>query len=276
MARTRAVIACTLWTDPGWRKLTVGAQWLYMALLGQPKLSLCGLLVMQPKRWVQFAEGADVGPWLDELQEADWVLVDDDTDEVLIRSFVMTDVAKTSMPVNMLKGLWSSWQAIESPELRQAVVDNVPAEVWERSAAYVPATAVEMRRSDPPERTSERPSEQALQQASEQALQQASEQASQRTSERAPELPASVSTTTSIPDPASRRTSERTSSNVHPLPARPPAAKDGGLSAGEVYAHAETRRREHAALEPKPDPELNRAGVGAARAALAHNPRENP
>jgi hypothetical protein len=156
MARTRAVIFSTILTNEDFRRLTTGAQWLYMVLLLQPKLSLAGCMVMQPSRWAGVSTDADVGPWLDELEQAGYVVTDDETNEVVIRSFVEQDVLRTNIPVTTIKGVWSAWLAIESDNLRRVVVDNMPGVIWARSVEFVPVEATQMRRStpiEPPDQT---------------------------------------------------------------------------------------------------------------------------
>mgnify|MGYP003430253760 CR=1 FL=1 len=152
MARTRSVTYCTIWADQDWRKLSVGAQWLYHVILSQSRLSLAGCLVMQPSRWTGFATGADVRPWLAELEQAGYIVTDADTDELVVRTFVLHDVFRgdptTKVNRNLIAGLWTAWQSIESLALRQVVVDNLPDSAWMTVSAPPPPMALQMRRSD--------------------------------------------------------------------------------------------------------------------------------
>lgn len=152
MARTRSVTYCTIWSDQDWRKLSVGAQWLYGVILSQSRLSLAGCLVMQPSRWTGFATNPEVPPWLAELEQHGYIVTDADTDELVVRTFVLHDVFRgdptTKVNRNLIAGLWTAWQSIESLSLRQVVVDNLPDSAWMTVSAPPPPMALQMRRSD--------------------------------------------------------------------------------------------------------------------------------
>lgn len=151
MARTRAVMFCSDYNVPEFDALSPLAQWLYTRLLLQPKLTMAGLLVVQPGRWSQLGSGLDVGPLLTELEEAGWIAVDPDTVELVLCHHLRDDVARSSLPANTIKGIWSAWEAIDSPRLRQVVVDNMPGVIWAKSVGIVPSAALEMRRPAPSE-----------------------------------------------------------------------------------------------------------------------------
>jgi hypothetical protein len=131
-----------------------------MLLLSQGRLSLIGQLDLLPHRWAALARGTTVESVMAELYElegARFVAVDHDTQEVLVRTLVAHDLDPGRLNRNMVKGLWTSWQAILSPRLRQVAVDNLPEIVWAKSGDAVPSTAAHMRRSprlEPPVATS--------------------------------------------------------------------------------------------------------------------------
>lgn len=151
MARTRAVMFCEDFGDD-FNRLPVMAQWLYTRLLMQPKLSLAGVLVMQPGRWATLGPDADVAPALAALTDAGWIAVDSTTDELLIVQHLEHDVCRGNLPDNTAKGVWSAWAAIESPILRALVVERTPAKLWDHPKVSPPCAAQEMRRSVPIER----------------------------------------------------------------------------------------------------------------------------
>lgn len=132
MARNFARLATTIWRDSDWRALSHHAQWTYMTLLSQSKLSLAGCLDVRLTAWSGLTVSTpqeDVEKYLDELVEHDFIRVDHGTQELAIRTFVEhDDVLKNR---NLGKGMWSAWAAIESEELRSYLVDNFPAEAWE-------------------------------------------------------------------------------------------------------------------------------------------------
>ena len=131
MARTHARIHNRIWSDPDWRTLTADGQWLYLALLTSPKLTLAGSLDIKARSWAQLAADMTterIHNALEDLAERRFIVVDDDTEELIIRSFVANDgLCKTP---NVAKGMWVAWSAIESDTLRRRVVEGLPAEAF--------------------------------------------------------------------------------------------------------------------------------------------------
>lgn len=164
MARTQARLLTSVWTDADWLALSAGAQRLYMVLLSQPKLSLAGCLDVMPARWASTAPDEteeSVRANLAELAAGWFVVVDDETGELVIRTFVRADIGPKANS-NLVKGMWGAWEAILSPKLRKIVVDNMPAEVFDRCPDEVPDLARRMRSEPPIERPSERAFERPL------------------------------------------------------------------------------------------------------------------
>lgn len=150
MARSHAKVLSRVWRDEEWRNLTMAGQWLYVVLLSQPKLTLVGSLEVTPNRWVGFCCDADqeqITDALFELRSSTLVHVDDDTEELLIRSFTKNDLDPRRLNVNLAKGLWGQWGAIESHRIRIAAVDGMPEEVWVKLALHAPEDALDIRRS---------------------------------------------------------------------------------------------------------------------------------
>jgi hypothetical protein len=101
-------------------------------LLSQGTLNMAGCTVMRPATWARLAGGVErdqVGKWLHELEDAGLVSIDEATEELVIRTFVRHDNLLRNQ--NTGRGMWSGWASIESPMLRQVVVDNLPDEAWE-------------------------------------------------------------------------------------------------------------------------------------------------
>lgn len=161
MARAHAHILTAIWSDPDWIALSQNAQHTYLLLLSQSKLNMVGLLDCLPSRWARLAADCDlasVEAALDELEASRFVLVDHDTDELLVRSLVRHDTASRSDKVanpRVLKALWSAWDAIESRQLRAAVLYEIPAGVWDSPKVQPPAEAKSSRQNVPPERSAE-------------------------------------------------------------------------------------------------------------------------
>ena len=95
MARSHARVQGSIWNDAEWRRLNTNAQWSYLMLLSQPEINNCGVLALVPRRWSGYA--ADMTPddleaALLELENAGFVLCDDETQELVIRTFIKHDM----------------------------------------------------------------------------------------------------------------------------------------------------------------------------------------
>lgn len=95
MAREHARILCSIWRpDSAFRKRTVAAQQLYFVILSQRELNNAGAIPLMVSKWSRCAEDsttAHVEKYLAELIEHRYVLVDWDTEELLVRSFMRND-----------------------------------------------------------------------------------------------------------------------------------------------------------------------------------------
>lgn len=122
MARTYGKILTRIWDpDDDFVKLSHGAQWLYEALVTDPLLTLAGSLPWQPRKLARRSAdttATDVERWAAELVEARFILVDDDTEEVLVRSFIWNDGGARNP--NIYKATVHAVARIESRDLRAA------------------------------------------------------------------------------------------------------------------------------------------------------------
>ena len=94
MARDHGRVLVQIWSDPEWIQLTEAAQRAYILALSQPDLSYAGVLATRYKRWSGFAANSSVTKIrraVRELEDAGFVMVDDDTEEMWIRTFVKHD-----------------------------------------------------------------------------------------------------------------------------------------------------------------------------------------
>ncbi len=93
MAREFAQIKLSIWADDDWRDLSPDARYLYMTLLTSPTLTHCGTADWRPAR-IGGLNGQSVATINEagaELVEALYLVIDEDTEEVLIRSFIRND-----------------------------------------------------------------------------------------------------------------------------------------------------------------------------------------
>lgn len=150
MARSHAKVLVQVWRDRDWTDLSQSAQWLYVLLLSQPKLTLVGTLEVTTGRWAHLAAGLSreaIEDALSELRAASKVIVDDYTDELLIRTFTTHDIDPNRVNVNLAKGLWGQWSCIASDHLRTQAVVLIPDATWLKLEPHAPSDAVEIRRS---------------------------------------------------------------------------------------------------------------------------------
>ncbi|QZN86919.1 hypothetical protein [Cellulomonas sp. C5510] len=121
MTRQHGRILTAIWADDDFLALDVPAQRMYLFLLSQPDLSHAGLLPMRTRRWAKKVAGETVGTIesaLTALEAARFVVVDEDTEEVLLRTFVRND-GVWKQPKVMMRMREDAAQ-IESPRLREA------------------------------------------------------------------------------------------------------------------------------------------------------------
>lgn len=126
MARDHARIEVGIWSDPDFRSLEAAAQRMYMLLLTQPRLSYCGSLDHLPTRWAMLAPDDDdltVGQAVKRLEADRFVVVDRDTHELLIRSFVRHDGLLKSP--NVTKAMLKDRAALLSTPLREVVDEEL-------------------------------------------------------------------------------------------------------------------------------------------------------
>ena len=126
MARDHARINLAIWSDDDWRDLTPAAQHLYFVLLTQPTLTYAGVADWRPARLRALA-----GEWdretfdraAIELARNLYIVVDEDTEEALIRSFVRHDglMKQRNMAVSMVR----AYEAIASRGIRGVFVHEL-------------------------------------------------------------------------------------------------------------------------------------------------------
>ena len=127
MARTEARIKTTIWSDPDFTALSHGAQWMYHLILEQPELSLCGVAALTVGRWSRRSTStapADIREYLSELQAARFIVVDEHTEEVWVRTFIKNDGVLESP--NALVGMTNDFIGICSEHIRNGVAEGLP------------------------------------------------------------------------------------------------------------------------------------------------------
>lgn len=119
MARTESRTKTAIWSDDEFRKLTGRSQRMYWLLFSQSTISLCGVIALTERRWATTACDETIETVrnaLTELEENRYILVDWDTEEILVRTFARHDgIARNS---KTFAPAWQQLANISSQHLR--------------------------------------------------------------------------------------------------------------------------------------------------------------
>jgi hypothetical protein len=126
MAREHARVKLSIWEDDDFRLLSSNAQHLYFVLMTHPKLDYCGVTDWRPARIAPFAgawttEAVEIAA--QELSEQLYIVIDTESEEVLIRSFIRSDELLESP--NMAVAMRKAHAAIASTALRQIIIHEL-------------------------------------------------------------------------------------------------------------------------------------------------------
>ena len=121
MTREYGNVQSLIWRDPEFRRLNTADQWAYLMLTTQPDISSCGVLTVAASRWARYSQDMTEKAVAASLRRLEahsqrYVVIDVDTDELLVRSFVRHDKGYTN--IKRLPAITAAAEAIESPILR--------------------------------------------------------------------------------------------------------------------------------------------------------------
>lgn len=126
MAREYARVKVKIWSDGDFRLLSRAAQGLYFTLITSPTMNLCGVADWRPNRLAALTAGETRDSVMaagDELAGAAYIVVDEETEEVLVRSFVRHDgLIKTP---NIASAMAKDYAGVASETLRGVVVHEL-------------------------------------------------------------------------------------------------------------------------------------------------------
>lgn len=120
MARDHARILVSLWSDPDFKALPSHAQRMYLVILSQPRLTYCGTLDYLPSRLAMLCDDEtadDVEQTIKFLESRRYVIVDRDSHELLVRTFVRHDGLLSSP--NVTKAMLKDRAGLISDDLRR-------------------------------------------------------------------------------------------------------------------------------------------------------------
>lgn len=145
MARHHAPLLTSIWDDPDFVALPAGAQRLYMQILSQKRLSLCGVLPFSARNLARGCVDLSVDVIEEDLAvlaERGYVWVDLDTDELWVRTILKHDPPRGSRTI---KGMWNDWLEIDSEQIRQRVIHSISDEIWDAKDVEIPEAAKALR-----------------------------------------------------------------------------------------------------------------------------------
>lgn len=126
MARDHASIRIDIWNDDDFRDLTANAQLLYLQLLSSATLNYAGVADWRPPRIAGLSKDAtrtSVQKAADELAARLFIVIDEETEEVLLRSFLKHD--GLLMKPNVTKAMVAAFAKTTSPTLRGVIVHEL-------------------------------------------------------------------------------------------------------------------------------------------------------
>lgn len=126
MARDYAKTNLTIWQDPEWRALPWPAQHAYKMFWEHPGLSYCGVVDWRPSKMLGWGAGltrADFDLLTDCLRARHFLVVDEATEECLVRSWVRFDglIRQPRLAVSMC----NAFGEVGSNDLRGVIVDEL-------------------------------------------------------------------------------------------------------------------------------------------------------
>jgi hypothetical protein len=126
--RPFAKVYKSIWRDEEFTHLTGSAQRLYVLLISQPNITLAGMLPLQPNKWSRLAADstpAAVREAIGALDELCFTVTDDDTEELLVRTYMRTAVLDNRKPWTTQKGVIRYCLQAESPLIRATLADQL-------------------------------------------------------------------------------------------------------------------------------------------------------
>jgi hypothetical protein len=105
VSRAYAQVYKDIWADDDFRNLENGPQRLYLFLISQPNINYAGVLMLSPRRWASRSKRYSVEELMADLAvlvERRYILVDEEEEELLVRSYIRND------------GLWKNPKTMKS------------------------------------------------------------------------------------------------------------------------------------------------------------------
>jgi hypothetical protein len=126
VSRNYAQIFTAIWRDPDFIALRESTQRAYLMLVTQPGISAAGILPLTLRRWAKLAEDSTIASLRADLvllHRAGMVVVDEDTEELLVRSFVRHDNGYKNP--RRQPSIRDAANEVESGRLRRVLADEL-------------------------------------------------------------------------------------------------------------------------------------------------------
>lgn len=126
MARTHGRVYVSIWDDPDFLALKSAEQHVYFVLMTNSGLSRCGVVDFIPSRFEHLAADLTEAKFraaIKGLRKARFVVIDDRTQELLVRSHVRHDGVFDR--TNMGKAVGTAFNAVVSRPIRNAIGDEM-------------------------------------------------------------------------------------------------------------------------------------------------------
>lgn len=126
MARKHARLLLSIWDDADFTALAPTEQSVYFGIISSRDLSWCGVAPLLPQRLVRNAAGLTerkIASALDRLCKDRFVVIDRDTAELAVRTFVRHD--EIMRQPNVVKAMATALDRVHSDRLRDVILDEV-------------------------------------------------------------------------------------------------------------------------------------------------------
>lgn len=126
MARDRANINTAIWTSDDYRDLDVAEQHMYKLLMTHPDMNYVGVVDWRPGRIAAMTAGATaatVRAAAEALQAKRYVFIDDETEEILVRSFLRHDglLKQPKLSISMV----NAYGSVASRDIRKVLTHEL-------------------------------------------------------------------------------------------------------------------------------------------------------
>lgn len=122
MPRSEGRILTSIWSDDEFRKLSISGQRMYLFLISQPDLAYDGVIGLRERRWARSADGMtpqDVWNALKELSSEGFVVLDEETEECFVRSYMRRD--KVYLEPHLVKAAIGHVASVQSLLIMNAI-----------------------------------------------------------------------------------------------------------------------------------------------------------